>query len=104
MAPILARLRYYPLSARQKPAATVNVGPALQSVRCGVWTRADTACQSPAMSAKHRCRMHDSATDSGARAGNRNALKHGRYSREIAEFRRRMQELLHEASELIEIV
>ncbi len=48
--------------------------------------------------------MHGGATGSGARVGNRNALKHGRYSRETIEFRRRMRKLLREASELIEIV
>ena len=48
--------------------------------------------------------MHGGAKGSGARAGNRNALKHGRYSRETVEFRRRMRELLHKANELIEIV
>ena len=36
--------------------------------------------------------------------GKSQALKHGRYSRETVEFRRRMRELLREASELIEIV
>jgi len=56
------------------------------------------------VSGKRRCRMHGGATGSGARVGNRNALKHGRYSRATVEFRRRMQELLREASELIEIV
>ena len=48
--------------------------------------------------------MHGGAEGSGARADNRNALKHGRYSRETVEFRRRIRELLREASELIEIV
>jgi uncharacterized protein YjcR len=47
--------------------------------------------------------MHGGAEGSGAPAGNRNALKHGRYSREVLEFRRRMQELVREADELIEI-
>ena len=47
--------------------------------------------------------MHGGATGSGAPAGNRNALKHGRYSREVLEFRRAMRELLREAGELIEI-
>jgi uncharacterized protein YjcR len=47
--------------------------------------------------------MHGGATGSGAPPGNRNALKHGRYSREVLEFRRRMQELLREAGELIEM-
>ena len=48
--------------------------------------------------------MHGGAEGSGARAGNCNAVKHGRYSHEIVEFRRRMRELLREASKLIEIV
>jgi len=56
------------------------------------------------VSGKRRCRMHGGATGSGALMGNRNALKHGRYSRETIEFRHRMRELLREASELIEIV
>jgi len=48
--------------------------------------------------------MHGGAEASGACAGNSNALKHGRYSRETVEFRRHVRELLHEARELIEIV
>jgi len=56
------------------------------------------------VSGKRRCRMHGGAVGSGARTGNRNALKHGRYSHATIEFRRRVRELLREASELIEIV
>ena len=48
--------------------------------------------------------MHGGAKGSGARAGNRNALKHGRYSLEAIEFRRRMQVLIRKARGLIEIV
>jgi hypothetical protein len=47
--------------------------------------------------------MHGGAKGSGARVGNHNALKHGRYSQEAIEFRRCMRELLRETSELIEI-
>jgi uncharacterized protein YjcR len=47
--------------------------------------------------------MHGGGKGSGAPAGNRNALKHGRYSHKAIEFRRRMRELLREAGELIEI-
>ena len=32
--------------------------------------------------------MHGGAAGSGAQAGNRNALRHGRYSRELIELRR----------------
>ena len=47
--------------------------------------------------------MRGGATGSGAPVGNRNALKHGCYSHEVFEFRRRMRELVREAGELIEI-
>jgi hypothetical protein len=48
--------------------------------------------------------MHGGAPGSGAPAGNRNALRHGRYTRELIEFRRTVRELLREARELVEIV
>jgi hypothetical protein len=48
--------------------------------------------------------MHGGAAGSGARAGNRNAFKHGRYTRELIEFRRMVRELAREAHELVEIV
>ena len=38
--------------------------------------------------------MHGGATGSGAQAGNRNALKHGRYTHELLEFKRSVRELL----------
>ena len=47
--------------------------------------------------------MHGGAIDSGARKGNRNALKHGRYSREAIEVGRLVRELVRKARELIEI-
>jgi uncharacterized protein YjcR len=47
--------------------------------------------------------MHGGAVGSGAPKGNRNALKHGRYTAELAEFRRRMRELEAEASEVLEL-
>ena len=47
--------------------------------------------------------MHGGATGSGARVGNRNALKHGSYGREVLEFRCRMRELMRGARELIDV-
>lgn len=38
--------------------------------------------------------MHGGATGSGAKPGNRNAIKHGRHSSELLEFRRALRELL----------
>jgi uncharacterized protein YjcR len=74
------------------------------SLRCGAQTRCDSPCRSPAVTGQRRCRMHGGAAGSGAPAGNRNALKHGRYSHEILEFRRAMHELLRENAEKLELV
>ena len=38
--------------------------------------------------------MHGGAKGSGAKAGNRNALRHGRYSRDLLEFEHSIRELL----------
>jgi hypothetical protein len=48
--------------------------------------------------------MHGGAAGSGAQAGNKNALKHGRYTRELIEFRRTVRELLRESSEKLALV
>ena len=48
--------------------------------------------------------MHGGATGSGAQAGNRNALKHGRYTRELLEFKSWVRELLHESAAKLELV
>jgi len=40
----------------------------------------------------------------GAPAGNRNALRHGRYTAEAIETRRMIAELIRESRELIEMV
>jgi hypothetical protein len=47
--------------------------------------------------------MHGGAAGSGAQADNKNALKHGRYTRELAEFRRAVRELLRESAEKLEL-
>lgn len=52
--------------------------------RCGARTRSGTACQSPAVKGKQRCRMHG-GTNRGAPRGNRNAWKHGDRSAEAEE-------------------
>jgi hypothetical protein len=48
--------------------------------------------------------MHGGTAGSGARPGNTNARKHGRYSRELIEFRQTMRELLRESAEMLELV
>jgi hypothetical protein len=64
-----------------------------QSPRCGARTRQGSPCQSPAVKA-----------GSGAQAGNWNALKHGRYTRELIAFRRMVRELLRESAEKLELI
>jgi hypothetical protein len=44
--------------------------------------------------------MHGGAAGSGGQPGNRNALKHGRYSREVVELRRALRELLEDNARL----
>ncbi len=56
----------------------------------------------PAVSGKKRCRMHGGAQGSGAPLGNRNALKHGRYTREALAERGRIRDLIRQSWELIE--
>lgn len=65
--------------------------------RCGARTRRGTRCQAPAVKSKCRCRMHGGAEGSGAPKGNKNALKHGLYTREALEERRRIRKLMADA-------
>ena len=46
---------------------------------------------------------HGGARGSGAQVGNRNALKHGHYTREVLEFKRSVRELLRESAAKLEL-
>ncbi|MAS03690.1 MAG: hypothetical protein CL534_03205 [Ahrensia sp.] len=72
------------------------------SPRCGAKTRSGGACQSPAVAGKSRCRMHGGAKGSGAPKGNKNALKHGLYTRENLQFQKHIRRLLRDSRKLIE--
>jgi hypothetical protein len=48
--------------------------------------------------------MHGGARGSGAPIGNRNALRHGRYTAQAIGFRREIQALLRASRELLESV
>jgi hypothetical protein len=76
-------------------------GPMLSSPRCGAKTRSGKPCRSPAVSGKKRCRMHGGAPGSGAPRGNKNALKHGNYTREAIALRRYASELMRRSRALI---
>jgi hypothetical protein len=58
------------------------------SRRCGARTRRGSRCQSPTMP-NGRCRLHGGKSP-GAPKGNINAFKHGRYSAETIEARRKI--------------
>lgn len=78
-----------------------NTGPMLSSPRCGAKTRSGKLCQSPAVTGKKRCRMHGGAEGSGAPLGNKNALKHGLYTREALAERRNLRSLLRQSRKLV---
>ncbi|AMN43677.1 hypothetical protein RHPLAN_52570 [Rhodoplanes sp. Z2-YC6860] len=65
--------------------------------QCGAKTRAGTPCKNAATIISRRCRMHGGA-GSGAPLGNKNALKHGYYTREAIEARRKFAELKRAAA------
>jgi uncharacterized protein YjcR len=78
-----------------------NTGPMLSSPRCGAKTRSGKPCMSPTVHGKKRCRMHGGAPGSGAPRGNKNALKHGLYTREAIEERRQLRTLMRQSRLLI---
>ncbi len=69
-----------------------------QAPRCRARTRRGSLCQSPAMK-NGRCRMHGGMSP-GAPKGNKNALKHGRYTAEAIARRREVAELIRVAMRL----
>lgn len=73
----------------------------LESLRCGARTRRGTACRAPAVSGKKRCRMHGGSKGSGAPKGNKNALKHGGYTRESLNLRADIRRLLASTGRLL---
>jgi hypothetical protein len=79
-----------------------DTGPLQASPRCGAKTRDGTACRSPAVHGKERCRMHGGAEGSGAPRANRNARKHGLFTREAIAERRQIGAALSEARKLLE--
>ena len=79
-----------------------NIVPMLASPRCGAKTRSGKPCRSPVVNGKKRCRMHGGAPGSGAPRGNKNALKHGLYTREAIAERRSQRSLMRQSCQLIQ--
>jgi hypothetical protein len=78
-----------------------NAVPMLTSPRCGAKTRKGGVCKAPAVQGKKRCRMHGGAPGSGAPKNNKNAFKHGLYTKEAIEQRKRLRELIRQSHALI---
>lgn len=79
-----------------------KIGPMPASPRCGAKMRSGGACRAHVVRGKQRCRMHGGAPGSGAPKSNRNARKHGLYTREAIEERKRIQDLLGEARKFLQ--
>jgi hypothetical protein len=78
-----------------------NTAPMLASPRCGARTRRGGACRAPAVHGKPRCRMHGGADGSGAPRGNRNARKHGLFTKDGIAERRQVRAMLDDARKLL---
>src|SRR6476661_992980 len=78
-----------------------NTAPMLASPRCGAKTRRGTFCRSPAVGGKKRCRMHGGARGTGAPAGNKDALKHGSYTKTAFQQRHALSEMGREVRKLL---
>lgn len=78
-----------------------TTGPMLASPRCGAKARSGGSCRAPAVRGKRRCRMHGAAPESGAPVGNRNARKHGLFTRDTIAERKLIQALLADARKLL---
>jgi glucans biosynthesis protein len=76
----------------------------LASPRCGAKTRSGKACRAPAVSGNKRCRVHGGAAGTGAPRDNKNALKHGLFTREAIEERRKLRDLLRQSRKLLQQV
>lgn len=62
--------------------------------RCGARTRGGTACQSPAVHNKRRCRMHGCGKGSGAPKGNAYALRHGLSATGVKAFKEMVRQII----------
>ncbi|MEQ7874332.1 HGGxSTG domain-containing protein [Sphingomonas sp. ASV193] len=80
-----------------------NLGPMRAAPRCGARTRSGAPCRSPAIAGKARCRMHG-GKNSGAPKGNRNAFRHGAYTKEVLARASEVKELRREIRDEIERV
>ncbi len=67
--------------------------------RCGARTRSGAPCRAPAAAGRARCHKHGGAEDAGGQPGNRNALKHGYYSKGAKAERRVWRRMMEKVGE-----
>jgi hypothetical protein len=60
------------------------------------------SCRSPAVRSKKRCRMHGGAAGSGAPEKNKNALRHGLFTKEAIEERNHVRALISQTRKLLQ--
>ena len=75
--------------------------PMHQAPRCAARTRSASSCRAPAMR-NGRCRLHGGKS-TGPPKGNKNALKHGRYTAQAITCRREVRALLKSTKNLVEV-
>jgi hypothetical protein len=68
---------------------------------CGAKTRSGSPCKAPVVRSKKRCRMHGGTNGSGARFGNKNALKHGFNTIESKYLQKHIRNLLGDCKHLL---
>ncbi|MEO4040785.1 HGGxSTG domain-containing protein [Hoeflea sp. CAU 1731] len=78
-----------------------NTSAMQQSPRCGAKTRNGAPCRSPAVLGKTHCRMHGGSVGSGAPPGNKNAIKHGGYTREVKLVRKWVRDRIRESNDTL---
>jgi hypothetical protein len=72
--------------------------PMHRASRCGARTRSASTCRAPAMP-NGRCRLHGGKS-TGPPKGNKNALKHGRYTTQAIARRRELRAMLQGIKQL----
>ncbi len=74
----------------------------MTSPRCGAKTRAGGSCRAGAVRGRKRCRMHGGAKGSGGQKRNRNARRHGLFTKDAITERRQIRDLLGEAQKFLQ--
>lgn len=75
----------------------------IAALPCGAKTRKGAPCNAPAVTGRLRCRMHGGADGSGAPLGNKNAFKHGRFTKKAIADRKLVRELKKQAKEFFSL-